>query len=197
MPDRKDQDCNGDWDKLERDEVVLVVDQLAVDTLSSLGETEAGTDGDQRGSDPECNEEPSLAAQGWSELWVAVDRNGEGDEEREEDEERCGLECETTEEDVVGAVGGFVISIGLSNTNQSSTEDLENGCDNIGSDEDPENELWSQPLACMAVELLLTGPPDEAGETDVDGSGDEDWRGNDEEVLYDEVDDVVRVLLGG
>lgn len=197
VPDCEDQDSEGDWNELKCNEVVLVVDQLSIDTLSSLRETEAGTDSDQSGGNPERNEEPSLAAQGWTEVWIAVDGDGEGDEQREEDEEGCGLECETSEKDVVRTIGLCVISIRLSNTDQCSSKDLKNGSNNIGSDENPEDKLWLQPFACLAVELLLAGPPDEARETDVDGGGDEDWRGDDEEVLYDEVDDVVWVLLGG
>lgn len=72
---------------------------------------------------------------------------------------------------------------------------MENSRDNISANEDPEDQLWAKPLA--ACESQAARPINKAGKADVNGGGDEDWCGDDEEVLDDEVDDVVWVLLRG
>ena len=126
---------------------------------------------------------------------VPDEGDGEGGEEDEEDHECTGLECETAQEDGVRLVGLLVVLVRLADTDQCCAKNLENSRNDIGADEDPKDELWAQPFT--ASKSQRARPVDEAAEADVDGGGDEDWRGDDEEVLDDEVDNVVWVLLCG
>lgn len=190
-----DEGRENDRNEFKTNEVVLVVGELAIDTLAGLSETENSTDGDEDGGDEEADKEAALASEGGAELVVADEGDGEGGEEDQEDEEGASLECETAQEDGVGLVGLLIVLVGLGNTDQCSTENLEDGRDNISANEDPKDQLWAKPLA--ASESQAASPVDEAGEADVDGGGDEDWCGDDEEVLDDEVDDVVWILLCG
>ena len=190
-----DEGRENDWNELEANKIVLVVSELAVDALASLRKTENGTDCDQYRGDEEANEEAALASEGGAELVVANESDGEGGEEDQKNEEGTGLECETAQEDGVGFVGLLIVLVGLGNTNQCRTENLENSRNNISADEDPEDKLWAKPLA--ACKSQAAGPVDKAGQANVDGGGDEDWCGDDEEVLNDEVDDIVWVLLCG
>ncbi len=187
------QDSQHNRDEFEADEVMLVIGEFAVNTFRRLSETETGTDGHKEGSDPECENEVALSVEGASEVSILDQGDGEEDEKDKEREESSCLECQSTEEDSVSFISLLVVAVRLSNTNQSCPQDLENCCNHIGSDEHPKDKLRSEDL--VSSPALSPRPANKARETDVDGSGDEDRRGDDEEVLHDEVDDIVWVLL--
>jgi len=84
--------------------------------------------------------------------------------------------------------------------------DSHDGGHHIDCDEGPEDELLPQPPAFAFAETTTTGcgcaaagfgPGDEARQADVDARGDQHGRGDDEEVLHDEVADAVRVPARG
>jgi len=79
--------------------------------------------------------------------------------------------------------------------------DLDDGGDDIAGHEAPQYPLRVPPPSSLLLfsavffrEAMEAGPGDEPAQTDVDTRTDEDGRGHDAEILYDEVDDVVWIL---
>lgn len=141
------EDRKNDRNELKANKVVLVVGELAVNSLAGLRKTEDSTDGDEDGSDEEADEETAFASERGAELVFADKGDCEGGEEDEEDKESACLESETSQKNGVGLVGLLIVLVGLRNTDQCRAENLENRRDNISANEDPKDQLWAKPLA--------------------------------------------------
>jgi len=184
VPNRKQDDGDDDGRKLERAEEDLPRAQLAAETLGRLGQTEDGSQVDHERGDGKGGDEgdepvgPQLAA-------GAEDEDARQDDEHADGED---LVRQTAEQDVVGR--GGILAVGLLDADEGGAGDLGDGGDDVAGDEDPEDDLGRE------HRVGASEPVDQGAQDGVDAGAHEDGGGDDEEVLQDEVDEVVRVLLG-
>ena len=115
-----------------------------------------------------------------------LDEEGNKNEEYEEGED---LETEACEEDVLAGIRVAVVCLSMSD--QCGAEDLDDGCYDVGGDEDPEYQFRRDRTISWSDTI------DEDGENYVDTCREEYGRGDDEEVLQHEPNHTVWVLLGG
>lgn len=96
---------------------------------------------------------------------------------------------QTAEQDIVGRRG--VLAVRLALADEGRARHLRDGGDHVGDDEEPQDDLGRE------QGVLPAEPRDEYREDRVEAGGEEDGRGDDEEVVEHKVDEVVRVFFRG
>lgn len=179
----KQQDCQSNRSKLEAGKVDLMSLQGAKETLSSLSKTERGTEVDESSGSGERPGESSQAIAAEIMTGAPEERSRDNDVDAHGED----LVSESTEKNVVG--GGGVSVVRLLLADEAGAGDLGDRGDDVGDDEEPHDELGREDR------VLAAETPDEHGENGVDARGEEDGRGDDEEVVENKVDQVVRIFL--
>lgn len=159
--------------------------QLSKESFGRLGQPKGGAEVDE---DSRRRKGPSKAHQPLAPQVVAraPEENGCDDDVDAHGKDLVG---QAAEQDVVGRRG--VLAVRLHDADEGRAGDLRNGGNDVGDDEEPENGSGRQHRVAAAA----LHPVDEHREDGVDAGGEEDGRGDDEEVVEDKVDEVVGVLF--
>lgn len=184
VPARKQKHSSRNRRKLQNGKVNLVRLQLSKQSLRSLSQTERSTHVHQARRNGKHARKTRQFASSHGASGSEEERAGNNDKHPHRED----LVRQPTEEDVIGSRG--ILMLGGLGANHRRTSDLGDGSDDIRRDEEPHDELWRQ------EGILGAETRNERRQNGVDARGEEDGRGNDEEVVEDKVNEVVGVLLG-
>lgn len=185
MPDIQQRHGQDHGQELECAKINLLCAQIAAQPLCGFGKTENGSQIDQESGGREGGNKEREAS------LLDLPPRAKDEHTAQDDEQTNGedLVGQTTQQDVVGSSG--VLLLLLLHTDQSRACDLSDGGDNVRGDEEPQNPLGGK------ERVFTSQSVDESGQDGVDTGGQKHWGGDDEEVLEDKEDEVVRVDLGG